>query len=295
MTASQPLAGVTVVSLAVNLPGPLAAARLHALDAQVIKVEPPVGDPLNLLFPDYYQELTAGQEIRTIDLKDGAGAGQLKALLAEADLLLTSMRPRAAAALGLPDLVDKHGLVHVEIVGFAGDRADVPGHDLTYQAAHSTLRPGTMPTVPVADVLGGEHAALEALAGLRELETRRTAAGGADAQASAGQDANVEHAGGIVRRVVLDEAAAWAAGPARHGMSTPGGPLGGGTPLYRTYPTADGHIAVACLELHFAEALAAHIGTEEDVLERTFAAESTAHWIDFAAEHDLPIERVALG
>ena len=106
MTAPQSLAGNTVISLAVNLPGPLAAARLHSIGARVIKVEPPGGDPLNLLYPDYYQELTAGQEIRTIDLKDGAGAEQLKALLAEADLLLTSMRPRAAAALGLPELVD---------------------------------------------------------------------------------------------------------------------------------------------------------------------------------------------
>lgn len=290
MTASQPLSGVTVISLAVNLPGPLAAARLHALGARVIKVEPPIGDPLNLMFPAYYQELTDGQEIRTIDLKDDEGIEQLRTLLAGADLLLTSMRPRAAAALGLPELVDEHGLVHVEIVGFAGDRADVPGHDLTYQAAHSTLLPGTMPTVPVADVLGGEHAALQALAGLHELETRRTAAQGAG-----DQDANGQHSGGIVRRVVLDKAAEWAAGPARHEMSTPGGPLGGGTPFYRTYSTADGHIAVACLEPHFAKALASLVGSEHEELEKAFAAEPTAYWIDFAAEHDLPIERVALG
>ena len=283
MTAPQPLAGITVISLAVNLPGPLAAARLHSIGARVIKVEPPVGDPLNLLYPDYYQELTAGQEIRTIDLKDGAGAEQLKALLAEADLLLTSMRPRAAAALGLPELVDEYGLVHVEIVGFAGDRADVPGHDLTYQAAHSTLLPGTMPTVPVADVLGGEHAALQALAGLRELEARR----------DAGQDAG-QRTGGVVRRVVLDEAAEWAAGPARHKMSTPGGHLGGGLPVYRTYPTADGHVAVACLEPHFAKALGSLLGSEHEELERVFAAEPTAHWVAFAAEHELPIEPVAL-
>lgn len=36
-----------------------------------------------------------------------------------------------------------------------------------------------------------------------------------------------------------------------------------------------------------------HIGTEEAVLERTFAAEPTAHWVEFAAEHDLPIEAIA--
>ncbi|WP_152349104.1 CoA transferase [Brevibacterium sp. CFH 10365] len=276
MPDQQPLAGVTVITLAVNLPGPLAAARLSALGAEVIKVEPLTGDPLDAAVPEYYQELTVGQDIRRLDLKDPAGKAEFDALAAEAQVLLTAMRPRAASALGLPGLVDQHALVHVEIVGFAGDRADVPGHDLTYQAAHATLIPGTMPTVPVADVLGGEHAALEVLAGLREKE-------------------QLGAVGGVVKRVVLDEAAAWAAGPARHGLSSPGGHLGGGSPFYRTYPTSDGHIAVACIEPHFAKALAVHIGTEEAVLERTFAAEPTAHWVEFAAEHDLPIEAVRAG
>lgn len=283
MPDPRPLDDVTVITLAVNLPGPLAAARLHSLGAHVIKVEPPAGDPLDTAAPDYYRELTDGQDIRRVDLKSAEGVSELEALAGEADVLLTAMRPRAAAALGVPELVDRFGLVHVEIVGFAGDRADVPGHDLTYQAAHSTLVPGAMPTVPVADVLGGEHAALEAVAGLRLKEQRGAAGKGAGA------------ASGIVRRVVLDEAAAWAAGPARHGLSSPGGHLGGGSPFYRTYATADGHVAVACLEPHFAKALAAQIGAEEAVLERTFAEKPTAHWVEFAAEHDLPIERVALG
>lgn len=276
MSDQRPLDGVMVISLAVNLPGPLAAARLSVFGAHVIKVEPPAGDPLEAAVPDYYGELTDGQEIRKVDLKSAEGLKELDALTAEADIVLTAMRRRAAAALGLPELVEKHELVHVEIVGFAGERADVPGHDLTYQAAHSTLVPGTMPTVPIADVLGGENAALEALAGLRQKE-------------------QLGARGGIVRRVVLDEAAAWAAGPARHGLSSPGGHLGGGSPFYRTYATADGHIAVACLEPHFAKALAAHIGTEADVLERTFAGKSTAHWVEFAEANDLPIEAVALG
>lgn len=296
MSRPQPLEGITVISLAGNLPGPLAAARLTALGAHVIKVEPPSGDALEAGVPAYYEELTAGQEILTIDLKDPAEFGRLHELAAEADILLTAMRPKAAAALGLPSLVDEHELVHVEIVGFAGDRADVPGHDLTYQAAHSTLVPGLMPTIPVADVLGGEHAALEALAGLRERDVRRGAgADGGAGSAGAGGTGDGSGRGGIVRRVVLDEAAAWAAGPARHGLSSPGGHLGGGIPFYRTYATRDGHVAVACLEPHFAKALASNLGSDHGTLERAFAAESTAHWVDFAAEHDLPIEAIRAG
>ncbi|WP_209373737.1 CoA transferase [Brevibacterium renqingii] len=278
MDDRQPLDGVTVISLAGNLPGPLAAARLTALGARVIKVEPPAGDALAAAVPAYYEELTAGQEILTIDLKDPAGRGRLSELAADADILLTAMRPKAAAALGVPELVEENALVHVEIVGFAGDRADVPGHDLTYQAAHATLVPESMPTVPVADVLGGEHAALEAVAGLRRKEQRGSG-----------------ETGGIVRRVVLDEAAAWAAGPARHGLSSPGSHLGGGSPFYRTYATQDGHVAVACLEPHFAKSLAANLGSEHEALERAFAAEPTAHWTEFACTHDLPIEAVVAG
>lgn len=43
MTFYAALIGVTVVSLAVNLPGPLAAARLAELGAAVTKVEPATG------------------------------------------------------------------------------------------------------------------------------------------------------------------------------------------------------------------------------------------------------------
>ena len=285
----EPLDGVTVITLAVNLPGPLAAARLKSMGARVIKVEPPQGDPLDAAAREYYEELSAVQEIVTIDLKEPAGRERLESLAAEADIVLTAMRPRAAAAFGLPELVERHGLVHVEIVGFAGDRADVPGHDLTYQAAHSTLVPGTMPTVPIADVLGSENAVVAALAGLRqrELRQRELSAGGQEGGHAPGQG------GGIVRLVVLDEAAAWAAGPARHGLSSPGSHLGGGSPFYRTYATADGHVAVACIEPHFARALATQLGSEHEELERAFAAQPTAHWTEFAAEHDLPIEAIA--
>ena len=37
----QPLRGVRIVSLALNLPGPAALMRLHALGARCLKVEPP--------------------------------------------------------------------------------------------------------------------------------------------------------------------------------------------------------------------------------------------------------------
>lgn len=162
-----PLEDLRVVSLALNLPGPAAAARLVALGAQVTKVEPPAGDFLAEAAPAYYAELAAGQRVVTIDLKTTAGLAELAGLLDEADLLLTSSRPAALARLGL-DWASVHArwprLCQVAIVGHAGAEADVPGHDLTYQASVGVLLPPVMPTVLVADLAGAERAVADALA-----------------------------------------------------------------------------------------------------------------------------------
>ena len=61
--AALPLENTAVVSIATNVPGPAAAARLTQLGATVTKVEPPSGDLIARVAPDYYAELTAGQEV----------------------------------------------------------------------------------------------------------------------------------------------------------------------------------------------------------------------------------------
>src|SRR5919202_5567028 len=102
----RPLRGIRVVSLALNVPGPVAAARLCRVGATVTKIEPPDGDPLARVCPAWYEELCAGQDVVRLDLKDAAGRASLDGLLEGADLLLTSSRPAALGRLGLsrPDL-----------------------------------------------------------------------------------------------------------------------------------------------------------------------------------------------
>jgi len=95
------LAGVVVVSLAINLPGPLTAARLTKLGAHVTTVLPPGGDPLKNYDPQWFADLHAGQEALTLDLKSPSGITELDSLLASADLLITSSRPSALTRLGL--------------------------------------------------------------------------------------------------------------------------------------------------------------------------------------------------
>ena len=87
-------------------------------------------------------------------------------------LLITAYRPSALRRLGLAGAHLRHRLTHVEIVGHAGDAAEAPGHDLTYQAVHGTLTPPAMPTVPVADMLGAERAVTATLLGIAECATK---------------------------------------------------------------------------------------------------------------------------
>ena len=242
MSASspEPLAGIRVVSLASNLPGPIAAAQLASMGAQVTKIEPPAGDPLAAVARAWYDELVGDQEIVVLDLKQSEQRGRLDDYLADADALITAMRPSALSRLDLHRLSETHpALVHVEIVGHDGDAAEVPGHDLTYQAAHGTLCPPTMPLVPVADLLGAERAVSAAVAGL--LSRTRVGRGG--------------H-----YKIVLDHAAQMAGAAVRHGLMGPATPLGGALPTYRIYPTLDGYVALGALEPHFAARVTEHIG-----------------------------------
>lgn len=271
MSHHGPLHGVQVVSLAINLPGPLAVARLRVLGATVTKIEPPTGDPLQAVVPAWYAELTEGQQVMTLDLKDPGDRTAAARELANADLLLTAQRPSALVKLGLNELTAANPrLSHVEIVGHDGTAAEQPGHDLTYQAVHGTLQPPTMPTVPVADLLGAERAVSAALLALRVAA-----------------DSGV----GRHERVVLEHAAADAAAAVRHGLTGTGAPLGGAHPGYRIYSSADGYVALAALEPHFWARICDSLGVDgtHDELEQAFLSRPTHEWEELAERLDIPL------
>ncbi|ANI91268.1 CoA transferase [Dietzia timorensis] len=272
---SRPLEGIAVVSLATNLPGPAATAGLVRLGANVIKVEPPAGDAMSMAAPAYYGELAAGQEIVIADLKTTEGQEQLASRLDDADVLITSSRPSALTALGMSwsEIHERHPqLIQVAIVGYPGADAEVPGHDLTYQAANGTIDGRSLPRILVADLAGGERAAAAAMAGL--IERGRTGAG-----------SYVE--------VALSDVATDFSAPHRHGLTSPGGLLGGGIAQYNVYPSADGFVALAALESHFWAYLCEGLGVPADSstedLELIFAENTSSHWSDWARERDIPL------
>ena len=275
MAAVEPLASIGVVNLGVNLPPDAAAHRLTELGAAVTKVEPPGGDPMIAHAPTLYAELTAGQQVVRLDLKQAAQRDRLHALLADADVLLTSMRPSALARMGLgpADLARHDRLVHVAIVGHTAPDQDVAGHDLTYLAHFGLLDPPALPATLAADLGGAERAVSTAAA----LLLGRDRGGPRHAE------------------VALEDAARFLALPLVHGVTAPDGLLGGGDPFYALYEAADGWVAVAALEPHFRTRLIERLALQAPwgpALGARLRGRDAHAWEQWAREHDLPLAAV---
>lgn len=149
---SGALEDLVVVSIAQNLPGPVAAARLQGLGARVVTIQPPSGDPLRHQLPELFEHLHRGQAVLSLDLKSDEGRERLEGLLEGADLLLSSSRAGALRRLGL-DFASVHprhpGLCQVDLVGFPGDHADRPRARSELPGRGGAARPG--PSAPHAE------------------------------------------------------------------------------------------------------------------------------------------------
>jgi alpha-methylacyl-CoA racemase len=271
------LEGIRVVTIALNLPGPAACARLRDFGAAIVKVEPPSGDPFETFCPHWYARLHEGVEVARLDLKSGASAAAMTKLLADADLLVTAQRASALERLGLgaARLASDHPrLCHVAITGHAPPRDEVPGHDLTYLAEHGLVAPPELPRTLFADMAGAERAVSAALA----LVLARDRGGSQRTMA-----------------VALADAAAALAQPLHEGLTGPGALLGGGFAGYNLYEASAGWIAVAALEPRFAERLAQRLsltGITAERLRQRFASHDADYWESWGREHDLPIVAV---
>ncbi len=273
----KPLQEIRVLTLAVNLPGPLAVANLQQLGAAVVKIEPPEGDPLFHAQPYWYRALHDGQEILCLNLKDPQDRARLEMQLAATDLLITASRPAALRRLGLAwtELHARHPrLCQVAIIGYPPPREEVPGHDLTYQAHLGLLEPPHLPRTMIADLAGAQQAVHAALALLLARER--------------GQ-------GSHYAQVSLAEAAECFAEPLRWGLTAPEGILGGALPGYNIYRAQEGWIAVAALEPHFWRKLAAEMGLpapDRQQLQEVFLTRTALEWEAWGIERDLPLAAV---
>lgn len=259
-----------IVSMAQNVPGPVAVARLVAGGASAIKIEAPWGDPLEGLCKSWYDELHAGVTIARLDLKSPDGMRALIDLLGSADVFIASHRPAALARLSLDaaTLAMRFPLLrHLNIVGDT-THPNEPGHDLTYQAQAGLLQ-GELPKTLLADLLGAEraHGAV--------IEMMRHGSGGS-------------------RVVGLFDALSVLTAPLRHGLTAPGGVLGGGNPAYGVYSAKDRKVAVGALEPHFRERLYAALELPDgSPLASVMATKTAAEWEHWGRELDIPLKVVA--
>lgn len=108
---SGPLTGLHVVELATGISGPYAAKLFADLGAEVIKIEPPEGDPLRRWGPFHggesgergglFEYLNAGKHGATLDLAAPDGRAAARELIAGAHVLIENLPPGALRASGL--------------------------------------------------------------------------------------------------------------------------------------------------------------------------------------------------
>ena len=182
------LHGFRVLDLSQYLPGPYAAQILADLGAEVIKIEPPAGDPMRAIglrerdgTSAFYKLINAGKTVVRLDLKTEAGKMAFTRLVARADALVESFRPGALAKLGFgPEALTaiNSRIVHCALSGYGqtGPYAPTAGHDINYMAlAGGLATSGTAerPVVahpPTADFASGMQAALATVAALLRRE-----------------------------------------------------------------------------------------------------------------------------
>jgi crotonobetainyl-CoA:carnitine CoA-transferase CaiB-like acyl-CoA transferase len=193
------LAGLRVIEMGVWVAAPSAGALLADWGADVIKVEPPAGDPMRRAFgslgiggedapnPAFAQD-NRGKRSIVLDLRDESARAALDELLTTADVFLTNLRPDALDGLGLePEAtVARHPrLVYCSVSGYGlrGDDRNRPAYDIGAFWARSGLsvQLSSAEGIPLNARGGiGDHiSGLAALAGLLAavLEQRLTGRG----------------------------------------------------------------------------------------------------------------------
>lgn len=180
MQAIPPLLGVRVIDFGQYISGPVTGVLLAEMGADVIKIEPPQGDP----FRKWEDGLSAtfvafnrGKRSVVLDLKSSKDKERLYELVKTADVLVENFRPGVTKRLGIDYeiLTSKNpSLIYCSITGFGtdGPYADLPAYDgvaLGYSGfAGLTIDPENPRLVgpAIADAVTGHSAALSIMAAL---------------------------------------------------------------------------------------------------------------------------------
>ena len=191
--SDAPLAGVRVLEFGHFAVGPYATMLLADWGADVIKIEPPKGEPMrhwpplvgaesDEAFGMNFATLNRNKRCIEIDLKDPAGRRRAAELCKEADIILENFRPGVMAGLGFgyDDVVKMNpSIVYCSITGYGqtGPNRDRGAFDVAIQAAIGILsvtgdEEGTPAKcgVALADYGTGVFAAFSCVTALRRAE-----------------------------------------------------------------------------------------------------------------------------
>lgn len=192
------LGELRVVELGVWVAGPSAGGILADWGADVIKIEPPAGDPLRRVFslivghgreasPPFDLD-NRGKRSVVLDLSTTEGRSAALRLVDTADVFLTNLRPEAVERFGLdPATVLERSprLVYARVTGYgtSGPEAHRAGYDVGAFWARSGIASATAPVgevpPPLRGGLGDHAAGLATLSGILGalLERERTGRG----------------------------------------------------------------------------------------------------------------------
>jgi formyl-CoA transferase/CoA:oxalate CoA-transferase len=277
LSADGLLSGVRVVDLTQNVAGPFCSQILGDLGAEVIKIERPgVGDDTR-----HWRPPAVGEESATflalnrnklsvaVDIDQPEGADLIRALAAEADVFLQSLKPGSAErrGLGADDLIALNPrLVYAALSAFGptGPLSALPGYDPLLQAFTGVMsvtgHDGQEPVragVSLIDMGTGLWTALGVMGALfRRAQTGR---------------------GGVVEASLMETGLSWMTIPASGYFATGKAPKAMGSAMAMTAPyelfrTLDGRIFIAAGNDRLFRAVCAGLGAPELTDDPRFAA-----------------------
>lgn len=308
-----PLAGVRIVAVEQFGAGPFGTLQLADLGADIIRLEDPStgGDVSRYVTPGqrgtdslYFDSFNRGKRSMLLDLKSPAGQDVLHQLCRDAHAVYANLRGDVLKSLGLD--FEVLGRINPAIVcvslsayGRDGERSTEPGYDPLIQAeagwAALTGEPGGPPVksgLSLADYAGGIMAAFALMAAV--FDAQRTGRG-RDVDVSLYDTALALHS----------YRATWYLTAGVPGDRTADSSHPSIVP-FQFFPTADGHVAIACAKEKFFRALVLRMGVSElaadarfssfderrrnraellKTLRERFRQQPTEHWVDLLRGH----------
>jgi crotonobetainyl-CoA:carnitine CoA-transferase CaiB-like acyl-CoA transferase len=189
MSVAPPLDGIRVLELGSTVAGPFCGRLLADFGANVIKVEPPEGDPVRGMGSHvdgkslYAASILRNKRLIALDLRKKEAQQIVAQLAAKVDVLVENFRPGTLEKWGLgPDILLEVNprLVIVRISGFGqtGPYRDRPGYGFLGDAVGGMLHINGFPdrapvraAVPVTDMVTGLYGAFGAVMALLACKT----------------------------------------------------------------------------------------------------------------------------